>query len=90
MGESALSHHQEMQARDSVRQDRLVSVVSRTASIGSVTAALIGLAGIAAGTFLICVGASGEGLATIFAPLSVLVGVYLYNQRKRASDQNGE
>lgn len=51
-------------------------------TLGVVSALLIGVGGLAAGTFLIYTGKAWPGFGTIFADLAALVWVYRTGKRK--------
>lgn len=61
---------------------RLVRAETFGQILGSLSAALIGLVGVAGGLWLASQGLSLDGLAAIFGTLASLVGIYLHQNRR--------
>ncbi len=80
MAENQSAHRQRLESRvvwfDSVR-----------VTLGLIFGALIALAGIIAGAYLIMEGHGGTGLASILVPLGVIVGAFVYQQRKKKTEE---
>jgi uncharacterized membrane protein len=60
--------------------------------LGSVSALILGLAGICGGIYLVHAGQSTPGLATFFTSLCSLIGVFIYgreSQKKELGDKRG-
>lgn len=60
---------------------------SGRSKLGLIFAFIVALAGLGAGTYLINAGFGGLSLAVIFAPLSALVGVFVYADRARRAER---
>ena len=80
MAESQSIHRQRLESRviwfDSIRS-----------SLGLVFGLIIALAGIGAGAWLVVRGYSTAGLASLFVPLSIIVGAFIYQKREESKGQ---
>lgn len=75
MAQSAQDHQQQL-------QQFIVRRHFRAVQLGQIFAFIIGLAAMAAGTWLIYSGKTVAGLASFFGPITGLAGIYFY-QKKR-------
>ncbi len=56
--------------------------------VGTVSASLIGLAGVSGGLWLTHEGKGVEGLSSMFGTLAALVGAYFYNRRQQDRERD--
>ncbi|MDQ3019945.1 MAG: DUF2335 domain-containing protein [Bacteroidota bacterium] len=67
-------------------ENKFMNTTSRNSTMGVISAALIGILGVAGGVFLLYSDKNISGFSTIILSVGSLVGIYLYGKNKTHTD----